>query len=103
MFAGLPSPLRVARYHSLVIAPETLPPSLRVLARADDDGEIMAVEHREHPVVGVQFHPGVGGHAARLRDGRSVPARRRRATGLALPTRADGGLADAGASGLGHA
>jgi anthranilate synthase/aminodeoxychorismate synthase-like glutamine amidotransferase len=56
VFAGLPSPLRVARYHSLVIAPASLPPSLRVLAAADD-GEIMAVEHRAFPVVGVQFHP----------------------------------------------
>jgi len=57
VFTGLPSPLRVARYHSLVIAPTTVPSSLRVLATADDDGEIMAVEHRTYPVVGVQFHP----------------------------------------------
>lgn len=57
LFTGLPSPLRVARYHSLVIAPSTLPPSLRVLAFAVDDGAIMAVVHRAYPVVGVQFHP----------------------------------------------
>jgi len=57
IFTGLPSPLRVARYHSLVIARPSLPPSLRVVASARDDGEIMAVAHREHPVVGVQFHP----------------------------------------------
>ena len=57
IFAGLPSPLRVARYHSLVIARGSLPRSLRVTASAGDDGEIMAVEHREHPVIGVQFHP----------------------------------------------
>jgi anthranilate synthase/aminodeoxychorismate synthase-like glutamine amidotransferase len=57
VLAGLPSPLRVARYHSLVIARGSLPPSLRVLAFSGDDHEIMAVEHREHPVVGVQFHP----------------------------------------------
>jgi anthranilate synthase/aminodeoxychorismate synthase-like glutamine amidotransferase len=57
VFAGLPSPLRVTRYHSLVIAPASLPPSLRVTASAADDGEIMAVAHRSHPVVGVQFHP----------------------------------------------
>jgi anthranilate synthase/aminodeoxychorismate synthase-like glutamine amidotransferase len=57
LFADLPSPFRVARYHSLVIARDTLPPALRVTATAADDGEIMAVEHREHPVVGVQFHP----------------------------------------------
>jgi anthranilate synthase/aminodeoxychorismate synthase-like glutamine amidotransferase len=57
VFAGLPSPLRVARYHSLVIARDSLPASLRVLATSRDDNEIMAVAHRQHPVVGVQFHP----------------------------------------------
>jgi anthranilate synthase/aminodeoxychorismate synthase-like glutamine amidotransferase len=57
VFAGLPSPVRVTRYHSLAIARGSLPDSLRVVASADDDGEIMAVEHREHPVTGVQFHP----------------------------------------------
>jgi anthranilate synthase/aminodeoxychorismate synthase-like glutamine amidotransferase len=57
IFAHVPSPLRVARYHSLVIARESVPESLRVIATARDDGEIMAVEHREHAVVGVQFHP----------------------------------------------
>jgi anthranilate synthase/aminodeoxychorismate synthase-like glutamine amidotransferase len=57
IFTGLPSPLSVARYHSLVIARPSLPRVLRVMASADDDGEIMAVEHRSHRVVGVQFHP----------------------------------------------
>lgn len=57
VLAGLPSPLRVARYHSLAIASSSVPQSLRVFASAEDDAEIMAVEHREHPVVGVQFHP----------------------------------------------
>lgn len=57
LLAGLPSPLRVARYHSLVIAAGSLPRELRVTATAEDDGEIMAVEHASHPVVGVQFHP----------------------------------------------
>jgi anthranilate synthase/aminodeoxychorismate synthase-like glutamine amidotransferase len=57
IFSGLPSPLRVARYHSLVIAPGTMPSSLRVLATAKDDGEVMAVQHRQYPVIGVQFHP----------------------------------------------
>ncbi|MBP9199265.1 MAG: aminodeoxychorismate/anthranilate synthase component II [Gemmatimonadales bacterium] len=56
VFTGLPSPLVATRYHSLVIAPASLPPELRVTATADD-GEIMAVVHRTHPVVGVQFHP----------------------------------------------
>src|SRR3954471_5449325 len=46
VLAGLPSPLRVTRYHSLVIARESVPDCLRVFASAADDGEIMAVEHR---------------------------------------------------------
>ena len=57
IFAGLPSPIRVARYHSLVIGRTEVPPPLRVLATSRDDREVMAVEHREHPVIGVQFHP----------------------------------------------
>jgi anthranilate synthase/aminodeoxychorismate synthase-like glutamine amidotransferase len=57
IFGGLPSPFRAARYHSLVIARASLPPPLRVIASAADDGEIMAVAHEAHPVVGVQFHP----------------------------------------------
>jgi anthranilate synthase component 2 len=57
IFSGLPSPFQAARYHSLVIAPQSLPSDLCVAATADDDGEIMAVEHVEYPVVGVQFHP----------------------------------------------
>lgn len=57
IFTGLPSPLRAARYHSLVIGRETIPDALRVTAWSADDGEIMAIEHRRHPVVGVQFHP----------------------------------------------
>jgi len=56
VFTGLPSPFTATRYHSLVIAPESVPPDLRVVATAED-GEIMAVVHRDHPVVGVQFHP----------------------------------------------
>lgn len=53
---ALPSPIRVGRYHSLVIDPKTLPDSLRATAWTDD-GIIMAIEHREHLVFGVQFHP----------------------------------------------
>jgi anthranilate synthase component 2 len=56
IFVGLPTPLTATRYHSLVIAPASLPPSLRVTGWADD-GEIMAVQHAEFPVTGVQFHP----------------------------------------------
>ncbi len=58
LFAGLPAPLTVMRYHSLVVAPESLPDALEVTARAvDDETEIHAVRHRTHPVWGVQFHP----------------------------------------------
>ena len=58
VFAGLPSPLEVMRYHSLVVERRTLPPSLEIVARAvDDPDEIHGVRHREHPVFGVQFHP----------------------------------------------
>ena len=56
LFEGLPNPFVATRYHSLVIAPGSLPPVLRTTATSDD-GEIMAVEHVEHPVFGVQFHP----------------------------------------------
>ncbi len=54
LFAGLPSPLVVGRYHSLVVDPD-LPDCLRVTATGG--GVIMAVEHRELPAYGVQFHP----------------------------------------------
>ena len=57
VFAGLPSPLSVARYHSLVIAKDSIPDCLRITAVSDEDGEIMGVEHRAFPVAGVQFHP----------------------------------------------
>ena len=58
LFDGLPSPLEVMRYHSLVVERDTLPESLEVLAVASDDPtEIHAMKHREHPVWGVQFHP----------------------------------------------
>jgi anthranilate synthase component II len=56
VFAGLPNPFLAGRYHSLVVARESLPADLRVTASAPD-GEIMAVEHVRHPVLGVQFHP----------------------------------------------
>jgi anthranilate synthase/aminodeoxychorismate synthase-like glutamine amidotransferase len=56
LFAGLPQPCEVGRYHSLIAAPETLPPDLQVSARTDQ-GEIMGVRHRSLMVEGVQFHP----------------------------------------------
>jgi len=74
LFAGLPAPFKATRYHSLVIEQRSLPAELRITATAED-GEIMAVRHREHPVVGTQFHPESvlteGGHAmvGRFLDG----------------------------------
>jgi anthranilate synthase/aminodeoxychorismate synthase-like glutamine amidotransferase len=56
IFRGLPQPLRATRYHSLVVTPEGLPGELLVTARSEE-GEIMGLRHRRHPVVGVQFHP----------------------------------------------
>ena len=56
IFAGLPNPLDVVRYHSLTIDPSSLPASLEVTATAAD-GTIMAVRHRDLPIWGVQFHP----------------------------------------------
>jgi anthranilate synthase/aminodeoxychorismate synthase-like glutamine amidotransferase len=56
LFAGLANPFRATRYHSLVLERSSLPADLLVTATAEDD-EIMAVRHRDHPVVGVQFHP----------------------------------------------
>lgn len=56
LFAGLKGHIKVARYHSLAAEKESLPPELMITAQTAD-GEIMAVQHREYPVYGVQFHP----------------------------------------------
>jgi anthranilate synthase/aminodeoxychorismate synthase-like glutamine amidotransferase len=56
IFAGLPAPLVQMRYHSLVVDPATLPPELTPSAWTDE-GELMALRHRDRPVDGVQFHP----------------------------------------------
>ncbi|MCA8953695.1 MAG: aminodeoxychorismate/anthranilate synthase component II [Planctomycetes bacterium] len=80
LFAGLPNPLLACRYHSLYVDAGTLGPALRVTAR-DEHGEVMALQHVQHPTFGVQFHPesfrspdgpgllrnflaGIGAHAA---------------------------------------
>jgi anthranilate synthase component II len=57
IFRGLENPFEATRYHSLVADRRTLPDSLEVTARSEDDGEIMAVRHRVFPIEGVQFHP----------------------------------------------
>lgn len=56
IFEGQSSPLTVGRYHSWVVDKSTLPPCLEVLAE-DEQGQIMAMQHQEHPTIGLQFHP----------------------------------------------
>jgi anthranilate synthase component 2/para-aminobenzoate synthetase component 2 len=56
LFAGLPDPCEVGRYHSLITQPESLPPELVITARTAE-GEIMGLRHRTLVVEGVQFHP----------------------------------------------
>jgi anthranilate synthase component 2 len=93
VFADLPSPFYATRYHSLVVSAASLPSELRVTATADD-GEIMGLEHREHPVVGVQFHPesALTEYGYRILD-RFLRGERSRAE--TLPDRADGSWAAA--------
>jgi anthranilate synthase/aminodeoxychorismate synthase-like glutamine amidotransferase len=91
LLTGLPTPFAATRYHSLVIAPGSLPADLEVTASAED-GEIMAVQHRTHPVHGVQFHPEsvLTEHGYRILDHflHGVPSKPR-----VLPEAADGALA----------
>ncbi|MCH1430538.1 MAG: anthranilate/aminodeoxychorismate synthase component II [Chlamydiales bacterium] len=56
LFSGVPKNIQVTRYHSLVVDPQTLPKSFRVIAYSDDN-EIMAIEHKDAAIWGVQFHP----------------------------------------------
>ncbi|CAN5919951.1 aminodeoxychorismate/anthranilate synthase component II [soil metagenome] len=56
VFADLPTPIVATRYHSLIVAPDSVPPSLEVTARTHD-GLIMGLRHRALPIEGVQFHP----------------------------------------------
>ncbi len=57
MFAGLPNPVRMIRYHSLAVRPDAVPEGFLVTATAEDDGEIMGLRHERLPIEGVQFHP----------------------------------------------
>jgi anthranilate synthase/aminodeoxychorismate synthase-like glutamine amidotransferase len=65
VFAGLPNPFTATRYHSLVVARDSVPPVLEITAESED-GLVMGLRHRELPVEGVQFHPEsiltTGGH-----------------------------------------
>ena len=56
IFQGLSNPLRVGRYHSLVIEPSSLPDDFKVIAHSDQ-GDIMAIEHKQFSMLGLQFHP----------------------------------------------
>ncbi|ABW67372.1 anthranilate synthase component II [Desulfosudis oleivorans] len=56
IFEGIPSPFTAMRYHSLAVEKKTLPDCLEICAE-DEDGEIMGMRHRQHPTVGIQFHP----------------------------------------------
>jgi anthranilate synthase/aminodeoxychorismate synthase-like glutamine amidotransferase len=56
IFRGIPSPFTATRYHSLIVAPETLPSDFTVSAKTAE-GEIMAIRHQSYPLEGVQFHP----------------------------------------------
>jgi anthranilate/para-aminobenzoate synthase component II len=66
----LPMPFEAGRYHSLVVERSSFPACLEIIAESDD-GEIMALRHREFPVVGVQFHP----ESVLTRDGKKILAR----------------------------
>jgi anthranilate synthase/aminodeoxychorismate synthase-like glutamine amidotransferase len=56
IFKNLPQPLKVGRYHSLIVDETTLPDCLKITATAEN-GEIMALQHASYPIYGVQFHP----------------------------------------------
>jgi anthranilate synthase/aminodeoxychorismate synthase-like glutamine amidotransferase len=56
VFAGLPNPLTATRYHSLVVERDSVPAVLEVTAESED-GLVMGLRHRDHPIEGVQFHP----------------------------------------------
>jgi anthranilate synthase/aminodeoxychorismate synthase-like glutamine amidotransferase len=70
LFSDLPMPFDAGRYHSLVVERSSFPACLEIIAESDD-GEIMALRHREFPVYGVQFHP----ESVLTRDGKKILAR----------------------------
>ncbi len=57
LYEGIPNPFVATRYHSLCVRRDGLPPELEITAESQDDGVIMGLRHRVHPVEGVQFHP----------------------------------------------
>ena len=80
MFDGLPNPLTVGRYHSLIVEEATLPGELAVTARTED-GVVMALAHRRWPVVGMQFHP----ESVLTEGGYSILSNFLRLAGMTLP------------------
>ena len=70
LFSDLPTPFEAGRYHSLIVERSSFPACLEITAEADD-GEIMALRHREFPMHGVQFHP----ESVLTRDGKKILAR----------------------------
>ena len=70
LFTDLPAPFEAGRYHSLVVERSSFPRCLEIVAESDD-GEIMALRHRDFPVYGVQFHP----ESVLTRDGKKILAR----------------------------
>jgi anthranilate synthase/aminodeoxychorismate synthase-like glutamine amidotransferase len=70
LLSDLPNPFEAGRYHSLVVERSSVPACLEVIAESED-GEIMALRHREYPVHGVQFHP----ESVLTRDGKKILAR----------------------------
>jgi len=70
LFTDLPAPFEAGRYHSLVVEPSSVPACLEIIAESEN-GEIMALRHREFPVYGVQFHP----ESVLTRDGKKILAR----------------------------
>ena len=70
LFSDLPQPFEAGRYHSLVVDRSSMPSCLEITAESDD-GEIMALRHREFPVHGVQFHP----ESVLTRDGKKILTR----------------------------
>jgi anthranilate/para-aminobenzoate synthase component II len=69
LFSDLPNPFEAGRYHSLVVERSSFPAFIEITAESDD-GEIMALRHREFPVQGVQFHP----ESVLTPDGRKILA-----------------------------
>jgi len=57
LFGGLTNPFEATRYHSLIVKEDTLPDCFEITARTVDQGELMGIRHKEHPIEGVQFHP----------------------------------------------